>query len=102
MLNSDKFINFKQNLAEVTGKISGELVGWISVVLLHFATVPSMLALMKGYTDNTLPIDLVLMIWGALTLFFLKAVVQKDVLNILTIGLGFVMQATMLALIFFK
>ena len=102
MLNSDKFIAFKNQFAEATSKISSELVGWVSVVLLHFATIPSMLALMKGLTDDMLPIDLVLMIWGALTLFFIKAVVQKDILNILTIGLGFVVQATMLALIFFK
>ena len=102
MINSDKFIEFKQHFAETTSKISSELVGWISIVLLHFATVPSLLALMKGLTDDMLPIDLVLMIWGSLTLFFIKAVVQKDILNILTIGLGFVVQAGMLALIFFK
>lgn len=102
MLNSDKFVTFKNQFADAMNRISSELVGWVSIILLHFATIPSMLALMKGLTDNMLPIDLVLMIWGSLTLFFIKAVVQKDILNILTIGLGFVVQASMMALIFFK
>jgi len=33
---------------------------------------------------------------------FVKATVQKDMLNVVTIGLGFIVQAVMMALIFFK
>jgi hypothetical protein len=33
---------------------------------------------------------------------FIKAAVQKDMLNLITIGLGFIVQASMLALIYFK
>jgi len=33
---------------------------------------------------------------------FARAVVLKDVLNILTIGLGFIMQATIMACILFE
>jgi hypothetical protein len=33
---------------------------------------------------------------------FLKAAIQKDMLNIVTIGVGFIAQAVMMALIFFK
>jgi hypothetical protein len=35
-------------------------------------------------------------------LLFVKATVQKDMLNVVTIGLGFIVQAVMMALIFFK
>jgi hypothetical protein len=47
-------------------------------------------------------VDLVLLCWGGLTLLFVKATVQKDMLNVVTIGLGFIIQAVMMALIFFK
>jgi len=33
---------------------------------------------------------------------FLRAVVLKDLLNIITIGLGFIIQAVLMALILFK
>jgi len=37
-----------------------------------------------------------------LVLMFLRAVVLKDLLNIITIGLGFIIQAVLMALILFK
>jgi hypothetical protein len=83
-------------------KISSETLGWIAVLCLHGSTIPALLALMTGLTDNAPPIDIVLMVWTALVLLFGKAVVQKDFLNVITIGLGFVIQAGLMALIFFK
>ena len=97
--NLEKFKTF------VTGKFgqtSAETLGWLSIILLHAATVPSFLAIMSGLTDRAPSIDLVLLIWTALTLLFFKAAVQKDMLNLITIGLGFIVQASMLALIYFK
>jgi len=93
---------FKANVALAVNKISSEAVGWISVLVLHAATIPTMLAVMSGLTDRMPPVDLVLMIWAALTLLFVKAAVQKDMLNLVTIALGFVVQSVMMALIFFK
>jgi hypothetical protein len=93
---------FKANVALAVSKISSEAVGWISVLVLHAATIPTMLAVMSGLTDRMPPVDLVLMIWAALTLLFIKAAVQKDMLNIVTITFGFVVQAVLMALIFFK
>jgi hypothetical protein len=93
---------FKASVALAVSKISSEAVGWISVLVLHAATIPTLLAVMSGLTDRMPPVDLVLMIWTALTLLFVKAAVQKDMLNIITIALGFVVQAVLMALIFFK
>jgi hypothetical protein len=33
---------------------------------------------------------------------FVKAAVQKDMLNIITIGVGFIIQSVLMVLIFFK
>jgi uncharacterized membrane protein len=104
MLNFDK-INveeLKNKAATYARSLSSELISWIVVVMLHAATIPTLFAVMIGVTDLMPPIDITLMIWTALVLLFIKAAVKHHTLNILTIGLGFVAQATLLALIFFK
>lgn len=83
-------------------KVSTETIGWIGILLLHGATVPTMLGLMFGMTDKPPSIDMVLIVWAALGMFFMKAIIQRDILNLITIGLGFIMQATLMALVFFK
>jgi hypothetical protein len=41
-------------------------------------------------------------LWTGLILLFFRAVILKDILNIVTIALGFVAQAVLMALILFK
>jgi hypothetical protein len=82
--------------------ISSETFGWLAVIVLHSSTIPSLLAVMAGLTDRLPGVDLVLLVWTGLTLLFIKAAVQKDILNVVTIGFGFIVQAAMMALIFFK
>jgi hypothetical protein len=93
---------FKTSVKEAVGTLSSEALGWIAVLVLHAATIPSLLALMSGLSDTAPSVDLVLMVWTALTLLFVKAAVQKDMLNLVTIALGFIVQTVMMALIFFK
>lgn len=95
----EKFTDFVQNKFS---HISAETVGWLAVIILHASTVPSMLAVMSGLTDRLPAVDLVLLVWAGLSLLFIKAAVQKDMLNLVTIGIGFIIQAVMMALIFFK
>jgi hypothetical protein len=40
--------------------------------------------------------------WAGLVLLFFRAVVLKDMLNIITVGLGFIVQAVIMAMILFK
>lgn len=83
-------------------KISADTLGWITNIVLHCATIPSLLAMMTGLTSSTPPVDIILMLWAALGLLFFRAVLLKDLLNIITIGVGFMLQAMALILIFFK
>ena len=83
-------------------RISADTLGWLAAILLHAATVPTMLALITGLSDRPPSLDLVLFMWSALVLMFLRAIVLKDNLNIITIGLGFIVQAVMMALVLFK
>ena len=63
---------FKNWAVAKVSHISAETFGWLAVIVLHAATM------------------------------FIKAAVQKDMLNVVTIGVGFIIQSAMMALIFFK
>ena len=92
----------RYQLREYFSKLSAENLEWAAVLVFHSATVPSFLAVMAGITDNLPSVDIVLMLWLGLGLLFAKAAVRRDMFNIVTIGFGFMLQAAMMALIFFK
>lgn len=92
----DRFIN------KYLPAISAETLLWLAGIVIHCATIPTLLALMTGLSDRTPNLDLVLFMWAGLVLLFGRAVVLKDTLNIITIGLGFIIQATVMAMILFK
>jgi len=92
----------KDFTAEKFSNMSAETLGWLAVLVLHASTIPTLLAVGSGLTDKMPPVDLVLLCWSGLTLLFLKAAVQKDMLNMVTIGFGFIIQSTLMTLIFFK
>lgn len=81
---------------------TAESIGWIGLVLLLASLIPTFLAVMAGVTDKMPPIDLVLFMWAALITFFLRAAILKDTVIILTIGVGFMVNAVFMALILFK
>ena len=74
-------------------RLSAETLQWLAALVLHAATVPTLLALMTGLSDRTPSLDIVL---------FMRAVVIKDMLNIVTVGAGFIVQAVLMALILFR
>ena len=91
-----------KSLKEQLVTISADTLGWLGVILIHLSTIPTLLAILTGLTEKTPPVDLVLFAWAGLFLFFVKAAISRDILNIVTIGLGFVIQAGLMALILFK
>lgn len=83
-------------------KITADTFGWLAAIVLHCATVPSMLAMMTGLSDRAPTVDIILFIWAGLVLLFARAIVLKDQLNIITIGSGFIAQSVIMAFILFK
>jgi hypothetical protein len=83
-------------------KVSADTLGWLAVIVLNCATIPTLLALMTGLSDRTPSLDMVLFMWASLILLFGRAVVLKDTLNIITIGAGFMLQAVLMAMVLFK
>jgi hypothetical protein len=99
MLDLDLLV---KNIKEHAPHVSAETMGWVAGILLHLATVPTLLAVLTGLTEKMPPVDLVLFAWAGLFCFFIKAAIQKDFLNIVTIGFGFFVQAALMAMIIFK
>jgi len=95
-------IAVREFLTNSLAKLSADTLGWLAAIVLHCATLPTFLALMTGLSDKTPGLDMILFLWGGLILLFLRAVVLKDMLNIITIGFGFILQAGFMALILFK
>ena len=91
-----------KNIKTHAPQVSAETMGWVAVILMHLATIPTLLAVLTGLTEKMPPVDLVLFAWAGLFCFFIKAAIQKDFLNIVTIGLGFFIQAGLMAMIIFK
>ena len=98
-MNLNAIRNF---LSTTFTKISAETLGWLAAIVVHAATIPTLLALMTGLSDRTPNLDIVLFAWAGLVLLFFRAVILKDILNIVTIGTGFIIQAVLMALILFK
>lgn len=79
-----------------------EMCGWIGMVLIHAATLPTSLGVILGYTDRLPPVSMVLMVWSGLFLFLIRAIGRKDTLYIISNAVGFFFNTILLALIVFK
>lgn len=89
-------------IKENIGHLSAETLGWVGVILVHLATIPTLVAVLTGLTEKLPPVDMVGLMWLGLFFFFVRSVISKDLLNIITIGFGFFVQAILCALIIFK
>lgn len=84
------------------GKLSAHTLGWVSILLMHLTTVPTLLAVLLNKSDTLPPVDLVMFIWAALITLFFKSLIEKNFLYIATICVGFVAQTVIMSLILFK
>lgn len=87
---------------EHLGHLSAHTLGWVSIVLLHFAAMPTLISVLVAQNDKLPPVDLMIFIWAALTTLFFKSLIEKNFLYIATICLGFLAQTVLMGLILFK
>lgn len=83
-------------------KISTDTIGWFAILFFHCSTIPSLLGLLFGTSDRLPSIDVVLFVWTGLVLLFVRALIVKDMLNVITIGFGFMIQAALMGLLVFR
>ncbi len=96
------FRKMKETITENIGHLSAETLGWLGVILVHLATIPTLVAVLTGLTEKLPPVDIIVLMWLGLFMFFIRSVIARDLLNIITIGFGFFVQAILMALIIFK
>ena len=89
-------------VADKMKNLSAEMVGWLAVLFMHAATIPPIIGLLMGISDKMPSVDVVLFLWSGLILLYIKALINKDMLNIVTIGVGFIIQAGLLGFLVFK
>lgn len=98
-----KLVNFVYTFfKDHLGHLSAHTLGWITIVLLHFAAVPTLLAMILAQSDKLPPYDLMIFVWAALTTLFFKSLIEKNFLYVSTICVGFIGQVVMLGMIVFK
>lgn len=90
-----------QNYFSGLTKATADTLAWFSVLIFNACTIPTFMAVMAGHSEKMPPLDIVLMVWLGLILYFVRSVVLKDMLMIATIGIGFAVQAVLLGFIFF-
>jgi uncharacterized protein with PQ loop repeat len=77
-------------------------LGWIGVLLLQGATLPSMIDRLTVGTDASLPpLSMVLMVWTGLGFYLARAIRQNDVVYITSNGIGMFLNSVLLAMIIF-
>lgn len=89
-------------LKKYIAPMSAETLGWLSVLFIHASTIPTFLAMASGLSDSTPPVDMVILAWLGLTALFAQACVNRNMIQIVTIAVGFMIQSSLMALIFFK
>jgi len=95
-------ITIYQFLREHLGRISAHTLGWITIILLHFASIPTLLAVLLGQSDKLPPVDLMIFVWSALITLFFKSLIDRNFIYIATICMGFAAQTVIMSLILFK
>ena len=80
-------------------KTISEIGGWIGMILIHGATVPTTMSVILGYSSELPPLNMVLLVWSGLFLFLLRAIVAKDTLYIVSNTIGFFFNTILLTLI---
>ncbi len=96
------FVGMYNFAKEHLGHISAHTLGWITIILLHFASIPTLIAVLMAKSDVLPPVDLMVFVWSALITLFFKALIEKNFLYIATICLGFAAQTVIMSLILFK
>jgi hypothetical protein len=84
------------------GHVSSHTLGWVTIILLHLSSIPTLVAVLMAQSDKLPPVDLMVFVWSALITLFFKALIEKNSLYIATICLGFAAQTVIMSLILFK
>lgn len=84
------------------GHVSAHTLGWLTIILLHLSSIPTLVSVLMAQSDKLPPVDLMIFVWSALITLFFKSLIERNFLYIATICLGFAAQTVIMSLILFK
>lgn len=88
-------------LNKIRGMAAPEIAGWLAMVMLHSNTIPSLVGKIAGYSTIMPPLSMVLLTWAGLGLYLWRAVYQRDMLYMVSNGIGFMLNSILLAILVF-
>jgi hypothetical protein len=74
-------------------------LGWIGMILMQIATVPTIVNILQGTITALPPLDMVLLIWSGLLSFLIRSILNKEWLYAMSNSIGFINQSILLTLI---
>ena len=82
--------------------VSANTLQIMAVVLIHAATLPSLISIALAWTDRSPMLDMVILVWAGLIAMYAQALLQNNRVLTVLISVGFMCQAILMALIFFR
>ena len=76
--------------------------GWVGMVGIQFATIPTIIKILSGALTQIPPFDMVFLMWSGLILLLIRAIGDKDNLYIVANSCGLACQSILLWLIIDK
>jgi len=76
-----------------------EAAGWVGMILVQCATVPTAVSNIMGWSDKLPPLSMILLVWLGLMCYFVRAYANRDRLYMVSNGVGFFLNTILLALI---
>lgn len=97
----EKVSKMQKVINKVRGMAAPEIAGWLAMVMLHSNTIPTTVSLILGYNAILPPLSMVLLTWAGLALYLWRAIYQRDMLYMVSNGIGFALNSLLLAIIVF-
>jgi hypothetical protein len=83
-------------------KIISNVTGWGGMILIQSSTLPVTYNILNGTATHIPPMSMILLVWGGLILYLIRAVIQRDIVHITSNTIGFFTQSALMALVVFK
>lgn len=78
-----------------------EAGGYVGIILIQGATLPSLIGVALDTSHELPPLNMVLMVWLGLGLFLARSIYNRQILYIVSEGVGIILQTILLAIIVF-
>ena len=78
------------------------IIGWMGIVFIQGSVLPPTYSILMGNSNNVPPLSMVLAILIGVSLFLIRAILQKDTVAIVSNIVGFITQGLLMCLIVFK